>query len=60
MKQFLIFAQGALKMLVAMALLITCIGAIVSKDGVFVTTGIISLVTIVYNICKVFKDMRNN
>lgn len=60
MKQFLIFAQGALRMLVIMALIITCIGAIVSKDGVFVTTGIISLVTIVYNIYKVFKDVRNN
>lgn len=60
MKQFLIFAQGALRMLVIMALLITCIGAIVSKDGVFITTGIISLVTIVYHIYKLFRDTRNN
>lgn len=60
MKQFLIFAQGALRMLVIMALIITCIGAIVSKDGFFVTTGIISLAVIVYHIYKLFRDTRNN
>lgn len=60
MEQLKIFAQGALRMLVIMALLITCIGAIVSKDGVFITTGIISLVTIVYHIYKLFRDTRNN
>lgn len=60
MEQLKIFALGALRMLVIMALLITCIAAIVSKDGFFIITGIISLVVVGYHIYKLFRDTKNN
>lgn len=60
MEQLKIFAQGALRMLVMMALLIVCINTIVIGPGFIRVVGVISLVAVGYHIYKLFRNTRNN
>lgn len=60
MKQFGIFLLGAARMLVILALYITCIAAFVSGDKFFIATGVISFAKISYEVYKLFRDTRNN
>ena len=60
MEQLKIFALGALKMLVIVAMLITCIAAFTTGDGFFIATGVISLAVIVYKVYLLIRNTKNN
>lgn len=60
MKQFLIFAQGALKMFVIMALIITCINAFSNGEMFIKVISSISLAAVLFEVYKLFRDTRNN
>lgn len=60
MKQFLIFAQGALRMFVIMAMIITCIYAISNGEAFIKVVSSISLIAVLYEVYKLFRDTRNN
>lgn len=55
MEQLKIFAFGVLRILVIMALYITCISTFVSGDGLFIVAGIISLIAISWEVYLIFK-----
>lgn len=48
MEQFKIFLKGFATMLIILAIAITCIGAITTKDPFFITTAVISLFVVIY------------
>lgn len=60
MEQFKIFAFGALRMLVIMALIIVCINAIANPSGFIKVTGVIALAAVLWEVYLLFKDTRNN
>ena len=60
MKQFGIFLLGALRMLVIMALIITCINAIAEGPNFIKVMGVISIVVVVYECYLIIRDTRNN
>ncbi len=55
-----IFAMGALRMLLMMALIITCIGAITTGDGFFIATGVVSLIVVAYEAFLLIKNTKHN
>lgn len=59
MKQFLIFLQGAIKMLAFFAVLITCIGAITTGQGFLIASSLISLVAIGFQVYKATRGKLN-
>lgn len=60
MKQLIEFAKGVGVMLCVMAFIITCIGALATGDGVFITTAIITLLVAGYIGYKVVKWRKEN
>ena len=59
MKQFLIFLQGAIKMLCFLAVLITCIGAITTGQGFLIVTAVISMVAVGFQLYKATRGKLN-
>ena len=59
MKEFLIFLQGAIKMFAFLAVLITCIGAITTGHGFLITTAVISMAAVAYQLYKSTRGELN-
>lgn len=60
MKQFIIFLSGLLSIIVGLSGVIAAIGAITTKDPVFIVSAIIFLVFWVINFIRAMKDTFGN